>query len=145
MVRFYYVFWLHLLLFDELATTVIFPYLLTLSLHDALPICASRRCQKVRPTTLRQASTTMIQVDRASSSTAPSVTCSRNSDMKGLTAPPLSQSCTLSAATSKISTSSSRSEEPTSELQSLMRNTYAVFCLHTKNYIPIPTNLLNHT
>src|SRR3546814_9544830 len=32
-----------------------------------------------------------------------------------------------------------RSEEHTSELQSLMRISYAVFCLKTKNKIPIPT------
>src|SRR3546814_6360255 len=37
--------------------------------------------------------------------------------------------------------SSSRSEEPTSELQSLMRISYAVFCLKKKNNIPI-TNIL---
>src|SRR3546814_4049809 len=30
---------------------------------------------------------------------------------------------------------SSRSEEHTSELQSLMRSSYAVFCLNTKNHI----------
>src|SRR3546814_1178517 len=37
----------------------------------------------------------------------------------------------------------SRSEEHTSELQSLMRISYAVFCLkktHNKHTIPIPTN-----
>src|SRR3546814_7465328 len=32
---------------------------------------------------------------------------------------------------------SSRSEEHTSELQSLMRNSYAAFCLKKKNTIPI--------
>src|SRR3546814_2447484 len=31
-----------------------------------------------------------------------------------------------------------RSEEPTTELQSLMRISYAVFCLKTKNSEPIP-------
>src|SRR3546814_10318276 len=32
-----------------------------------------------------------------------------------------------------------RSEEPTSELQSLMRNSYAVFCLKTKTHLDIAT------
>src|SRR3546814_8107056 len=36
-----------------------------------------------------------------------------------------------------------RSEEHTSELQSLMRNSYAVFCLNKKTLTPIQTN--NHS
>src|SRR3546814_9347761 len=35
----------------------------------------------------------------------------------------------------EIGESASRSEEHTSELQSLMRNSYAVFCLKTKNNV----------
>src|SRR3546814_954127 len=35
-----------------------------------------------------------------------------------------------------------RSEEHTSELQSLMRISYAVFCLKKKNYISLNTNLI---
>src|SRR3546814_10681140 len=37
----------------------------------------------------------------------------------------------------------SRSEEHTSELQSLMRNSYAVFCLKNKNNKKYKTNLYN--
>src|SRR3546814_1934717 len=33
-----------------------------------------------------------------------------------------------------------RSEEPTSELQALMRISYAVFCLKTKTQLPHPNN-----
>src|SRR3546814_7650448 len=38
----------------------------------------------------------------------------------------------------------SRSEEHTSELQSLMRRSYAVFCLKKKNTIRKHTNTTNH-
>src|SRR3546814_5492316 len=40
-----------------------------------------------------------------------------------------------------------RSEEPTSELQSLMRISYAVFCLQQKNHTPpqTPHNCTHHT
>src|SRR3546814_1206385 len=38
-----------------------------------------------------------------------------------------------------------RSEEHTSELQSLMRNSYAVFCLKKKKTQPIKTNEQNRT
>src|SRR3546814_5029280 len=41
----------------------------------------------------------------------------------------------------KVSGSEMRSEEHTSELQSLMRNSYAVFCLKKKN----KTHILNKT
>src|SRR3546814_7507957 len=40
---------------------------------------------------------------------------------------------------------SGRSEEHTSELQSLMRNSYAVFCLKKKNYNHNATNTLHIT
>src|SRR3546814_4439191 len=38
-----------------------------------------------------------------------------------------------------------RSEEHTSELQSLMRNSYAVFCLKNKTHIQSNTNLTQYT
>src|SRR3546814_7654610 len=41
-------------------------------------------------------------------------------------------------------TDSSRSEEHTSELQSLMRISYAVFCLKKKNHTTIATNTIIH-
>src|SRR3546814_1305714 len=52
----------------------------------------------------------------------------------------------VSGSSTEIGRSSqSRSEEHTSELQSLMRNSYAVFCLHKKiqlchNYKKVPYN-----
>src|SRR3546814_5796390 len=42
------------------------------------------------------------------------------------------------------SSSANRSEEHTSELQSLMRISYAVFCLHKKNTIPTITPSTNN-
>src|SRR3546814_5989378 len=41
--------------------------------------------------------------------------------------------------------SAGRSEEHTSELQSLMRSSYAVFCLKKKRPYPIDTSIINHT
>src|SRR3546814_6413312 len=54
------------------------------------------------------------------------------------------------AATIRAWTSSSRSEEHTSELQSLMRNSYAVFCLKkhttlTRNHFATPTLISQHS
>src|SRR3546814_10062754 len=42
-------------------------------------------------------------------------------------------------------TGSARSEEHTSELQSLMRISYAVFCLKKKTHIPTPTLITHDT
>src|SRR3546814_19754879 len=84
------------LFFNDTATSEIYTYLHTLSLHDALPICAS-------PT-------------RANGRT-------RNARCGWRSKPPAA------------SVSCPRSEEHTSELQSLMRNSYYVFCLKQKtNY-----------
>src|SRR3546814_7286740 len=38
-----------------------------------------------------------------------------------------------------------RSEEHTSELQSLMRNSYAVFCLKKKNFKPYDSTITQHS
>src|SRR3546814_17910787 len=78
----------------ETATTEIYTYLHTLSLHDSLPIC----CASVLPTTTPK---------RRSSG------CCRFCGSR----------------------STSRSEEHTSELQSLMRFSYAVFCLQKNKNI----------
>src|SRR3546814_17729833 len=75
------------LFFNETATTAIYTYGHTLSLHDALPICGRRR------------------------------------------SPPARRRCSWRARPTR---SSRRSEEHTSELQSLMRISYAVFCLKQK-------------
>src|SRR3546814_8510430 len=80
--------------FDVTATTEIYTYVHTLSLHDALPICAAPRRRRQRQ---RQA---------------------RNHDDRQHLAGRRAAGV--------------RSEEHTSELQSLMRIPYAVFCLKQK-------------
>src|SRR3546814_5183237 len=49
-----------------------------------------------------------------------------------------------STATRTLGFQSSRSEEHTSELQSLMRISYAVFCLKKKNKTPTTNTYYNH-
>src|SRR3546814_1445709 len=96
--------------FNYTATTEIYTYSHTLSLHDALPI--SSRC-----------------IPRASD---PKATRSRSRSARA--------TCTMSpraasprtGSTSSVSVTVRRSEEHTSELQSLMRISYAVFCLKKK-------------
>src|SRR3546814_8085543 len=79
--------------FNDTATTEIYTYLHTLSLHDALPISASRPSPEIASETSRSG-----------------------------------------AGSDRAPRSGHRSEEHTSELQSLMRISYAVFCLKKKNY-----------
>src|SRR3546814_1672388 len=81
--------------FNGTATTEIYTYGHTLSLHDALPISAS---------------STMVARAAASGSLS---TCSATRRNAPVSSP-------------------ARSEEHTSELQSLMRISYAVFCLKEK-------------
>src|SRR3546814_6594866 len=101
---FFYIYWLSsydflLFLFNDTATTEIYTYLHTLSLHDALPIFF----ESVRAVEDRAAEE-MISCKYPIWSHEPrSLWCA------------------------------SRSEEHTSELQSLMRISYAVFCLKKKN------------
>src|SRR3546814_5910386 len=101
--------------FNEPATTVIYPYWHSLSRHDALPIWSSR-CRGWCPTT-------------CSSTTWPTAASSRAISSGG----PIS-SIICRNPTSFTTCSAMRSEEHTSELQSLMRTSYAVFCLKTKTY-----------
>src|SRR3546814_3766934 len=88
----------------------------TLSLHDALPIC------------------------RGSGFVSPWTTASRSSSIRRSGLRPMCRKTLLSTryrATWERSTWSPatyRSEEHTSELQSLMRISYAVFCLTNKNH-----------
>src|SRR3546814_8013233 len=58
--------------------------------------------------------------------------------------PGMSGSSLHTASAAQHSTST-RSEEHTSELQSLMRNSYAVFCLKKKNKTKTTTNKYNNT
>src|SRR3546814_6705776 len=93
-------FWLITFFFNDTATTEIYTYGHTLSLHDALPI------SRPSPRVIAASSRTMVATGSAHGSAA-------------LTA-------------SRCRSASSRSEEHTSELQSLMRISYAVFCLKKK-------------
>src|SRR3546814_11115937 len=89
--------------YNEPATTEIYTYAHTLSLHDALPIC-------YRGTTLSPTA------QQASAAIAAAIG-------KGRPALTLPADCAAH----------DRSEEHTSELQSLMRISYAVFCLKIKS------------
>src|SRR3546814_15823224 len=100
----------HSFFFNHTATPEIYTYLHTLSLHDALPIWCSR--------SPRAASSTRPRTCRTRSS-ADTRACARSRS------PPDSSSRVKT-------TQPSRSEEHTSELQSLMRNSYADFCLKKK-------------
>src|SRR3546814_2954544 len=51
---------------------------------------------------------------------------------------------TFACSQASIISCASRSEEHTSELQSLMRISYAVFCLKKKNYQPPPIHNTIH-
>src|SRR3546814_3924123 len=88
--------------FNDTATTEIYTYGHTLSLHDALPIWPSRH----------------------TSSSAATISAIRSRNHGSYLAIPW-----ISAT---VKPSRNRSEEHTSELQSLMRISYAVFCLKKK-------------
>src|SRR3546814_10335068 len=101
---------------NDTATTEIYTYCHTLSLHDALPICwwsAPRRRKRFGrlPASRRRPPR---RSGRSWSKIWSSSPYSRNS------------------GTLRISGYARRSEEHTSELQSLMRISYAVFCLKKK-------------
>src|SRR3546814_2280567 len=125
-------FFLSFFFFNDPATTGIYPYWHPLSLHDALPIClmlARHSCRggRGRRSLSRRGlsgPTTRLTTLRARSRTRTILTSTgsgwrvtwRWAEIGGW-----------------------RSEEHTSELQSLMRSSYAVFCLtkknkHTKHY-----------
>src|SRR3546814_15058147 len=89
---------------NDTATTEIYTYGHTLSLHDALPIS---RCP---PSTAR---------------------CSRGSRGR-LRRSATRGSAASSSTTTHSATNAGRSEEHTSELQSLMRISYAVYCFKKK-------------
>src|SRR3546814_7683382 len=100
--------------FNDKATAVIDTYVHSLSLHDALPISAT-----VRTVSASSVACTSCGASspRSRDSTQPRWNWSRPVDLGGGSA-------------------NQRSEEHTSELQSLMRISYAVFCLKKK--IPLP-------
>src|SRR3546814_8590623 len=100
--------------FNDTATTEIYTYGHTLSLHYALPICKAgqfpARSPRLRGVTHQVASAASI---------AASISAIRNGWPETLL--------------SGFASTRNRSEEHTSELQSLMRISYAVFCLKTTN------------
>src|SRR3546814_13960975 len=107
--------------FNDTATTEIYTYFHTLSLHDALPIsfaderetrpAAPHRPPAVRPRFCRARSRPFASARSGYARARPSAPQPRAAPQGGQTL---------------------RSEEHTSELQSLMRISYAVFCLKKK-------------
>src|SRR3546814_3220972 len=100
--------------FNDTATTEIYTYLHTLSLHDALPIL-SLRTRALTSSALRVKSSRMRRMRSRWNSSASRASVDR---------PDCARAVLITL---------SRSEEHTSELQSLMRISYAVFCLKKKN------------
>src|SRR3546814_6549745 len=100
--------------FNDTSTTEIYTYLHTLSLHDARPISATPAPQPKRPDAFapREGDEPMVTT---------------------IDALPVIPVAPVVALHSSASTGAQRSEEHTSELQSLMRISYAVFCLKKKN------------
>src|SRR3546814_5881573 len=119
--------------FKYTATHEIYTFCHTLSLHDALPI--SRCCATAR----------------AGCGSAPSTAwrtgcCACTGRTRSCPKASRSSTATTSCAWSIAwSSSSNRSEEHTSELQSLMRISYDVFCLKKKKIQQHNTKLKTHT
>src|SRR3546814_9484758 len=99
-----------------MATTEIYTYLHTLSLHDALPIYRRIKAilAQVIPTLPRQPILHLHKADIV---------------IGVIEREPVDRIPALHQEPGMRSTGSRRSEEHTSELQSLMRSSYAVFCL----------------
>src|SRR3546814_3029136 len=100
--------------FNDTATTEIYTYGHTLSLHDALPI--SRHRKNGNP------SSGLIRSDQSTSGRCGMSPATCPTDSAG----------SIRVIGSSVSLIARRSEEHTSELQSLMRISYAVFCLKKK-------------
>src|SRR3546814_4300224 len=99
--------------FYATASTEFYPYLHTLSLHDALPILS------------------LLRVKFASGKAAASrlsISC--------CTGPLFLMGLNISSPSPNYKAPRRRSEEHTSELQSLMRISYAVSCLKQKTHTP---------
>src|SRR3546814_7760168 len=107
--------------FHDTATTEFYPDCHTLSLHDALPICRGDVFPR-HPRPMAERRDDRGRVGRVMIPMARQKT----------QAPPLQ---------GRAARLANRSEEHTSELQSLMRISYAVFCLQKKNKT---TTLINH-
>src|SRR3546814_5730480 len=112
-------------LFNDTATTETYTYRDTLSLHDALP-----SSPPVRPARPRQEVETagkkgegeIAQDFRLGAESQPDIVKTHDAALH----------CGHAGALSQGAETARRSEEHTSELQSLMRSSYAVFCLKKK-------------
>src|SRR3546814_6656706 len=101
---------------NDTSTTEIYTYCHTLSLHDALPICLELPAGLVGDETTDE---------------APEVSAARELEEEtGYRAGKIENLGFFYASPGMVS---ERSEEHTSELQSLMRISYAVFCLKKNN------------
>src|SRR3546814_20381574 len=98
--------------FNVAATTEIYTYFHTLSLHDPLPISAGNAAAAA-------ASAVAAANDASAAATSADAAAT-------------SANAAADAAASLALPVIQRSEEHTSELQSLMSNSYAVFCLNKK-------------
>src|SRR3546814_10173401 len=114
------------------ATPEIYTYLHTLSLHDALPISL---CQLHSSPEVQRLGLPKLQMKRSSQGRESEIELALAEVMAKATASGPSLAA-ISFSRRAIS-SSARSEEHTSELQSLMRISYAVFCLKKKNTIQV--------
>src|SRR3546814_17370016 len=110
--------------FNVLATTAIYTYCHTLSLHDALPICLRSHARGAAcPSRHRTQPTSRRHV----------VSLGAGSERRRARARPNDHAIRRGPV-------GRRSEEHTSELQSLMRISYAVFCLKKKKQKQITAN-----
>src|SRR3546814_13032988 len=98
-------------------TPEIYPYVHTLSLHTALPIFSEKPCGPLLSCPASPAGSTLAIAVNPRMTSGSTATASIAS---------------LTSRASIFLPTYSRSEEHTSELQSLMRKSYAVFCLQKK-------------
>src|SRR3546814_10696403 len=122
--------------FHDTATTEIYTYRHTLSLHDALPILEAL---SVDESCGRSASVSLSSLFPDSSRSSlvmltVGAAVSYVSRAMRLPVTMIAPSAAGSSAAASGGASSCRSEEHTSELQSLMRISYAVFCLKKTKY-----------
>src|SRR3546814_1440413 len=101
-----------LFFFNDTATTEIYTYLHTPSLHDALPISFIEENDEKGALHLHPDDIELLEGESIGVKLVPDGAMQRG--------------CV------RLETADGRSEEHTSELQSLMRNSYAVFCLKKK-------------
>src|SRR3546814_1153957 len=119
---------------NDTATTEIYTYGHTLSLHDALPISwrgreGRDRLSPTRQTTRRRTPAPWLARSACDLAPAMWVVTLGQDRLRAWGAQRVGPRCRAAAGANP-----SRSEEHTSELQSLMRISYAVFCLKKKTY-----------